>query len=171
MSTQTSPTALMADYEVYIYNINTADRTRRLACMVPEQYTREHGLKSFTIVGEFTQGDAPEHFVVNPAYIEFLAWAIAKHAAHCPGILAQAEKQQDGNLIISDGRSRLNGAEFTEDDIIGYVEVKNGQLIRYAGNKNYRPLTEHGFTKMEPWLNKKIREELIAQVQLGEDIS
>lgn len=158
--------------DVYIYTINDAKGSRRLACMLPEEATRQYGLKSFAIVGEFTQPEGSEEsFTVNPAFLKFLAWALARHVAQCPGLVSQAQKQQDGHLYVTDARGRAFGSELTEDDIIGVVEIKESKVIRFAGNQNYRPFTEHGFMKIEPWLNEKIREELLAQVALEQKVS
>ena len=157
--------------DVYIYTINEAGRSRRLATLLPEEITRQHGLKTYAIVGEFTQAEGEEEtFKVNPAYIEFLSWAIAKHAPHCPSLQAKVAEKQNGNLLINDLRGHLSGAEITEEDVIGMVEIKDGKLIRYAGNKNYRPFSQHGFMLLEPWLNQKIREELMEQVSLPGDV-
>lgn len=151
--------------DVYIYTINDAKGSRRLACMLPEAVTRQHGLKSFAIVGEFADGtDNTNKFVVNPAFLDFLAWAIARHAAQCPSLIAQAQKHQNGHLYVTDARGRVNGAQSSEADIIGIVAIKDGKIISYAGNKNYLPFNEHGFMTIEPWLNSKIREELLEQV-------
>ncbi|MEY4589731.1 MAG: hypothetical protein RL497_1807 [Pseudomonadota bacterium] len=150
--------------DVYIYTVTEAGRTRRLASMLPEEATRAHGIKNYAIVGEFSQNPGEEEvFTVNPAYIEFLSWAIARHVAQCPGLVAEAQKQQNGRMLITDARGRAQGHELTEDDVIGVAEIKDGKLTQYAGNQNYRPFNQHGFMVIEPWLNQKIREELLVQ--------
>lgn len=153
--------------EVYIYTIDDAQGRRRLASMLPEAATQQHGLKSFAIIGQFTdETDNTDTFVVNPAFLDFLAWAIARHAATCPGLVAQAQKHQNGHLYVTDARSQIAGSKASEEDIIGVAEIKEGKIIRFAGNSNYRPFNQHGFMTIEPWLNNKIREELLAQVAL-----
>jgi hypothetical protein len=159
--------------DVYIYTVNEAGRSRRLASMLPEDATRQHGLKSYAIVGEFKQAPGEEEtFVVNPIYLEFLAWAIARHVAKCPGLVAEAQKQQEGHMYITDARGRAHGSELTGDDVIGVADIKDGKVIRFAGNQNYRPFSpEHGFMVIEPWLNQKIREELVMQVTRPAQVS
>ena len=158
--------AMSSDNDVYVYTVTEAGRSRRLACLLPEETTRQHGLKSFTIMGEFTQAEGEEEtFVTNPQYINFLNWAIARHVAHCPGLVAEAQKEQNGHMYITDARGRAQGTALTEDDIIGVAEIENGKVVRYAGNQNYQPFNrQYGFMVIEPWLNQKIREEMAIQV-------
>lgn len=152
--------------DVYVYTVTDAGRSRRLASLLPEESTRQHGLKSYALIGEFTQqeGEA-ETFTTNPQYIDFLNWAIARHVAHCPGLVAEAQKQQNSHLWVTDARGRAQGKALSEEDIIGVAEIQNGKVVRYAGNQKYQPFSpEFGFMVIEPWLNQKIREELVAQV-------
>src|SRR6185295_5805288 len=106
------------------------------------------------IMGEFTCGPetlTPDAFQQNPQFIRFMAVAIGKHCAGCPGLIAETQRQQNGFVYILDKRTPTPDDGVPPEDIVGGVEIQDGQMIRFHGSPNYRILTANGFMQLDGW--------------------
>jgi hypothetical protein len=123
------------------------------------------GMPAEAIVGELTGGPELElaRFVPNEVFARFLAWAIARHAARCPGIVDEAARQRDGHVYVIDRRAPGGPNDpVSEEDIIGAVEVVRGKITKYIGSPNYRAFGTAGLMQLDPWLHERLLEELRA---------
>ena len=125
------------------------------------------GLPSEAIMGQLLQGPeyvSPDCFAPNETFMRFLHAVIAKHAASCPGLMAEARRQNNGFVYILDLRTPTPNEAVPPEDIIGAVEVRDGQLGHFHGSPNYRICAQNGLMTLDPWLHAKLMEELLAVV-------
>jgi len=101
-----------------------------------------------------------EHFAPNVRFIEFLQDVIARHAANCPGLVAEAKRQQEGYVYIFDARTPTPGEAVPPEDIIGAVGVQGGAVTGYQGNPNYQIFTASGLMKLDSWFQSRLLEEI-----------
>ena len=149
----------------YIYDTVVDGSHRYFASLLPHDTGFSAGLPSEAIVGEFTRGPetlTPEAFQQNPQFIKFMAYAIGRHAQSCPGLIAEAQRQQNGFVYILDKRTPTPDDGVPPEDIIGGVEIENGEMLRFHGSPNYRILTADGFMQLDSWLKDRLVEELVA---------
>jgi hypothetical protein len=149
--------------DYFIYATDMDGTVRYLATMLPHDTVFATGLPSEAILGEFTNGPedlSPIAFQQNQLFIKFLSYVIGKHAKECPGLLAETRRQKDGFVYILDNRTPTPDGTVPPEDIIGAMEIANGQMIRYHGSLNYRLLTTDGFMQLEAWLKDRLIEEL-----------
>ena len=149
----------------YIYDTVVDGSHRYFATLLSHETGFAAGLPPEAIIGEFTRGPetlTPDSFQQNQQFIQFMAYAIGKHAASCPGLIAEAQRQQNGFVYILDNRTPNPDDGVPPEDIIGGVEIENGQMIRFHGSPNYRILTQDGFMQLDPWLKDRLVDELVA---------
>lgn len=154
--------------EFYIYSMGAEGGNRCYASPLPEHVSREKGLPSEALAGEFTQGKdqiTPEHFECNPAFVNFLMWALAKHVRNCPAFVEAAAKAGTGRLMLADMRGFRPNEQWQQEDTLGFVEVEDGKAASFHALRNYTPFTSKGFMQINPWLFEKYLEELIALVE------
>jgi hypothetical protein len=68
--------------------------------------------------------------------------------------------QQNGYVYILDRRTPDPVDSVPPSDIIGAVEVQNGEVIGYEGSGRYEPVGRNGLMQLEPWLEERFTEEL-----------
>ncbi|QDT44722.1 hypothetical protein Pan241w_48380 [Gimesia alba] len=163
-----------SDSKVYIYNTVDGEMHHYYVSPLSHDLGFTTGLPSEAIMGELTNGPeniTPEFFQQNTQFLEFLAGVIGKHAIHCPGLIAETERQQNGYVFILDRRTPTPEDGVPPEDIIGYVEIKNGQMLQFHSSPNYRIFTKDGFMKLERWMHERLLEELkiVAGVSATED--
>lgn len=149
--------------DCYIYDTVIDGTHRCFAALLPPDAGSVSGLPCEAIMGEFTQGTqalTPDAFKQNPVFIQFVANTISKHAAACPGLIAEARRQQNGCVYILDLRTRDPDADVPPEDIIGYVIVENGQMLRFHSSPNYRILTNQGFPQLDEWFRQRLIDDL-----------
>jgi len=149
----------------YIYATVVEGSHRYFATLLPHDAGFTAGLSSEAIIGEFTSGpetQTPEAFLQNPKFIEFMAYVIGKHSSTCPELIAETQRQQNGFVYILDKRTPTPDDRVPPEDIIGCVEIENGQMLRFHGSPNYRILTDDGFMQLDPWLKSRLMDELVA---------
>ncbi|MCA9178123.1 MAG: hypothetical protein KDB14_26850 [Planctomycetales bacterium] len=148
----------------YIYDTVSDGTHRYFATLLPHDTGFKSGLPSEAIMGEFTNGLeelTPDAFTQNPLFIKFLAFVIGKHATECPGLIAEAQRQQNGFVYILDKRTPTPDGTVPPEDIIGGVEIANDEMIRFHGSPNYRILTDDGFMQLDGWLKDRLIDELL----------
>ncbi|MGD2068812.1 MAG: hypothetical protein PVI57_09100 [Gemmatimonadota bacterium] len=132
---------------------------------VPPELASRHGLPPEAILGKLTDGPDSfdvRHFRPNPRFVPFLHWVLARHAAECPGLRAAVEDRRDGQLGIVDRRTTATDGAVPPQDVIGTVEVRAGEMIRYRGNPDYRSFTRDGVMSLDPWFRSRLLEEIEA---------
>lgn len=153
----------------YVYYVLVDDRYRCFASLLPSSIAFHSGLPTEAIMGEFTSGigtQTPQAFLQNPTFIEFMYYAISQHVSSCPDIIAAAQRQHNGFVWITDPRAGVHPdviiATDRQKDVLGYVQIENGEMLLFRGSPNYRLLTSDGFMQLEPWLKDRLVEQLVA---------
>jgi hypothetical protein len=134
-----------------------------LSPLGPQDVNEAGGLCDEAIIGEVIvpeKGLNPENFIPNPAFIRFLHKVLAIHAPKCPGLIEAAKEGGTGTLLVLDKRSTKPPTEREPKDILGWVEIQDGRLVRYTINPRHQIVTDHGFTVMDPWYQERLIEEL-----------
>jgi hypothetical protein len=140
---------------------------------LPHDVVFRAGLPWQAVVGEALMGakdvmaDRPEglqyeRFKANPEFARFLHWVLAKHAPRCPSIVLEAGRQRNGYVYIVDMRTPTPAGPVPPSDIIGAVEVQNGEVTSYQGSPQYEPFGRSGLMQLEHWLEARFKEELSA---------
>lgn len=151
---------------VWVYDVETDEGSiNYVSFLAPALIEKRGGLRPEMILGSLP-GDSPElspeKFSPNPVFIRFLHFVIFKHGRNCPGLLAEARRQQDGWVYISDARLGQWEEKIPLEDMIGAFEVKGGQLVRYQPNEGHQLFTEKGFVKLDGWFFERLVEEVIS---------
>lgn len=157
---------------VFVYEVASgpARESRYFVSPLPNEHVFQHGLPDVAIMGELSEGPeqmVPEKFKQNSAFVRFLGWVITKHSASCPGLLAEAKRQQNGYVYILDLRTPTPDDAVPPEDIIGGVEVKDGELVRFHVSPNYRLFTKDGFMRLDAWIHDRLLEELMSLPSQG----
>lgn len=153
--------------QAFVYTVasaRTGDHEHYVSPVPPELASR-HGLPPEAILGKLTDGPDSfdvRHFTPNPRFVPFLHWVLAKHAARCPGLRAAVDRRPDGQVRIVDRRADAPDGAVPPQDLIGTIEVRAGEMIRYHGNPDYRSFTRDGVMRLDPWLRSRLLEEIEA---------
>jgi hypothetical protein len=157
-----------ADTQTFAYQIRApADGSIQcfLSLLSPDQTQIKRGLRPEAVLGQLKEPSveiASDTFVQNPAFIRFLQWVVAKHASACPGLVAEAKRQDNGYVYVLDSRTPDPCGTVPPEDIIGAVEVRGGEMVQYTSSPNYRVVGSNGMMKLHPWFGSKVVEELMA---------
>ena len=151
--------------EFYIYTLSDKGQNRRYASPLPEQVVMNKGMPSEAIAGEFTSQDGSnnaDEFETNPMFVKFLQWSVAKHIKACPEFIQEAKARGEGSLMVVDLRALPVAGEIEDEDLLGIVEVKEGEAGKFSAFARYKPLTAKGFTQLVPSLQAQYLQELTA---------
>ena len=156
--------------EVYLYEIeNPTDRsTRYYLSLLPHEVGFQIGLPTEAVIGELVDGPdhfEHEHFVQNDVFVTFLHHVIAKHVYACPGLVAEGQRQRNGYVYLIDSRTPTPDGAVPPEDIIGVVEVEDGQLHSYRGSPKYQLFAQSGLISLDPWLEERLIDDLQALQQ------
>jgi hypothetical protein len=162
------------------WHILVVDQRPRKRCYLTplslELIARLGACPGAAIVGEALNAEAaitsnaparirPEEFAPNSAFADFLHAVLGKHVASCPGIRREAKRQRHGYVYILDARTPDPQGEVPPADVIGAVELHDGQPGKYIGSPNYEPFSHNGLMQLESWLEARFMEELLALAQ------
>lgn len=139
--------------------------TRLVSPLAPERVKLRTGLRAEAVIGRArdpSQPVAPDNFVHNEDFLRFLHGVIGRHAALCPGLMAEAERIRSGFVYVLDGRNPPGGGKPAEEDILGVVRVSDGRITEYKPFPAYRAYTRSGFMLIDPWLHTMLVNELTA---------
>jgi hypothetical protein len=106
---------------------------------------------------------APENFVRNKVFNDFMHEFIARQGPKLKGLQAEARRQVEGWVYIIDARTATPQGKVPPHDIIGAFEVKAGQVVAdsYRRNDNHVLLSKEGFFRFPPQLQKELSAELV----------
>jgi hypothetical protein len=125
--------------------------------LTPQDVDEIGGLPSEAVCGQFDSDVlSPEHFLVNPVFVDFMHLFISTKGIELPSLMIAAKQQKDGYLYIIDFRTPdgIMGNVPTED-IIGAFQVKNGIIVKdsYWRNNLHKIYTKNGLVKLPSDLN------------------
>ncbi len=159
--------------QVFIYDTVDGDVHTFYVSPLPDTHGLTTGLPSEAIMGSLKDGPeriVPESFITNKLFSRYLASVIAKHANSCPGLLAEARRQQNGHVVVIDNRTATPDGRVPPEDIIGVFEVNDGKLLRFHASPNHQLLTTNGFMRLEAFMNDRLVEELLVLSRTEEGI-
>jgi hypothetical protein len=145
----------------FIYRTDTAEGPRDyISLLAFEQVEAQGGLAPEAVVGVLTERiDAdealtPASFARNRAFLDFMHEVVARRGPRLPGIVAQAHRIREGQLVIVDRRTPSPEVAVPPEDVVGSFEVKGGAVIpgSYRRSPDHAILTEDGFFDLGPEL-------------------
>lgn len=148
-----------------IYNVKVNGQARRLLSPLPMNVVEEKGLIAEAIAGEVTSdnSDTPhQDFKSNPAFVRFLQWSISQHCSKCDAVEKQALRIQNGNIVVPDFRKPNENGGIEPEEVIGLVEVKDGQIVKFHASPDYQAYTEKGFLKLDAFFQERHMSDLLA---------
>jgi hypothetical protein len=138
--------------------------TKYATFLMPDQVQDKAGVRGEAILGRLKDPSgpvAPDNFVQNRDFVRFLQDVIARHAATCPPLAAEAARVGKGLVYVLDGR-RDPAGQPSPEDILGTALVEDGKVTAYEPARAYSVLTRNGFLHLEDWLHQRLIEELLA---------
>ena len=83
---------------------------------------------------------------------------IARHAPEDPVFQKAAQMQEEGMVVVIDSRVENPGGELDMKDVFGWFQVEKGEVIpeSYQRNPKHFLVSDNGFSKLEPFLYKKL---------------
>ncbi|MDR7307945.1 hypothetical protein J2X15_003250 [Rhodoferax saidenbachensis] len=148
--------------------VQTDEKTVTYVTLSEPANAFKRGLVSEQIIGQLLNplkaGEAlePDNFGRNPAFVSFLHASIKSRGPSVPGLIDAAQKQGDGLVVITDGRTRTPQDAIPPEDILGGFEVVAGFIVpdAYHPNPNHRLLTSDGFFRLEATLLEGLLEDI-----------
>jgi hypothetical protein len=161
----------MSESVLYVCKVDTPEGVKEYVTLLPPDLAFSRGLAPEAIVGVLShtlgaeERITPEIFARNPIFVQFLHETLARHAPNQPSFRAEARRLGNGWVYIIDGRTRTPGGAVPPEDIIGSLEVKQGEVVpeSYRASPKHRILSRDGFFRLDPELHRCLLEELAAR--------
>lgn len=158
----------MTNFPVHICPVDTPEGTRYYITPLDLEIIFSHGLPAQAIIGSLkraptaNQSVAPEIFVGNSVFVDFMHDTIARRGPSLPGMIVEAKRQRTGWIYIIDQRTPTPDDGVPPEDIVGVFAAKDGivELDSYRRNPNHQLLTNHGFFQLGAELHPCLLEEL-----------
>ena len=139
-----------------------------LGLLNPDEVEALGGVPREAIVGELMRAPLPEdpfdlqNFRLNPRFVEFLHFVVARWQPHDPDFAAWAQHQPDGRATFCDGRASSALPERQGDYAIGSFEVHGGRIIAdtYEPNPEFKPYSELGAVNLTLFVRERYVHEL-----------
>ncbi len=149
--------------DLYVYHINLGGQTMAALSFLTPDEVQAQGLPTEAVLGEVNPHRPDmtvEDFVPNAAFLEFLGHIIQTHAAALPSLQKQAARVRNGSVYVVDWRRVHQGGQPPFEDVIGWLAVRQGELIpqSYNPNPSYQIISAHGPMELEPLLEEKLLE-------------
>jgi hypothetical protein len=147
-------------------------RVRALSPLSPEQVEQIRSLQGEAIVG-FITGDilSLDYFSYNKVFVNFIQKVIATKAPKDSELQATALAEREGQLHIIDNRVADNKPEeIFPEDIIGTLEIKDGQIVAgsYQPNPDYLVFGNNGLMQLPGALHEALIDALLSQFDSSE---
>lgn len=150
--------------DIFIYEVEHDGECHYYVSPLPYEHGFGSGLRPEAIMGELTNGPEEvtlDHFNHSPAFLQFLARVIGKRMSEWPGLIAEVQRQQNGFVYLIDKRTLTPNDAVPPEDIIGGIEIRAGQMLRFHSNPSYRMFTENGFMHLDDWMRERLLEEIV----------
>jgi hypothetical protein len=160
----------MLELSIHVCRVDTPEGPKDyITCLGLEQVFAK-GLPREAIIGvllrplETGENITPAVFARNSVFVEFMHSVIARRGPELPGLLAEAKRQGDGWVYIIDRRTRTPRGPVPPRDIVGWFEVKAGQIVpdSYRASPKHMILSSDGFFRLGSELQPCLLEELSA---------
>ncbi|MHC4781293.1 MAG: hypothetical protein ACYTFG_22180 [Planctomycetota bacterium] len=148
----------------FLYRAEVDGEQRCILSFVPPHRVQQRGLPNVAMAGYLKvapdQGGkiTAENFVTNEPFIDFLHDVIAHHAPEDPVFIEAVKEQKEGMIVIIDSRVQNPGGDLEMKDVFGWFQVEKSELVpdSYQRNPKHFLVSESGFSKLEPFLYKKL---------------
>ena len=133
--------ARMEQLPLNIFSVDTPDGIKDYVSCLPHELVFARGLVGEAIMGVLLQPldrqerITPDVFAPNRVFVDFMHDVVARRGPEQPGLVAEAQRQSDGWLYVIDQRTPTPGGAVPPEDIVGWFEVRGGQVV--AGS--YKP--------------------------------
>jgi hypothetical protein len=161
----------MTALPIHLCRVETPEGFKDYVTLVSPEVSFKQGLAPEAILGVLSrpvdagQPISPAVFAGNPVFVQFLHDVIARHAPTEPSCQSHARQQGTGWLYIIDQRTATPDGDVPAEDIVGGLEVKQGEVVAgsYRPNPNHRILSERGFFQVSPFLQACLLKEISAR--------
>ena len=159
-----------SDLPMLVCKVVLPDGPVAYVTLTPQDQLGARGIAPQEIVGQIIDperpGIAPDNFARNRVFVEFLHAVVARHGPSLPALIAEAQRQGDGLVVIVDSRAETPGDAVPPQDIVGAFQVADGRIVAdgYRPNPNHRILNARGFFRLDPQLQQHLLEDLAASV-------
>ena len=148
----------------YVYRVKLPEWFKDVVSLVPHDTAFQSGIAGDAIVGvcaqllERDEAVTVANFRANKRFVDLLHGVVAKHAPRSQGLQASARRQGTGWVYLIDARTPTPAGAVPPHDIIGAVEVRDGEIVpeSYQANANHRILSSDGLFKLEPSLHEQL---------------
>ena len=150
--------------DILMYTITQDGRERTLLSVMPLDDGFERGIPSEAILGELhadADGLSEDNFTPNVAFIKFMHESIATHVRSCPSLIERARHLGEGRLPLLDARVPTGQKQVNAADVIGFLEVDDGQIVRYTACMQHKLVYEDQVVKLEPFLYDRLLRDLL----------
>jgi len=157
----------------YVYIVERPDGTRDNAVsLLASDVVAQHGLVPEVIMGRCDRFEAdekicPENFEPNPLFIDLLHDVVAREADRLPNVIAAAQQQQHGFILMLDMRTLMHpGTIPSLVDIIGQFAVRDGVIVpeSYRRNDDHLLFSDDGLFQLDDELDGKLMDRLTQRV-------
>lgn len=102
------------------------------------------------------------NFKANDEFQELLHSIIKNSLKNNLELQDAACRHKNGSIMILEKRNRENSENLSSEDLIGTVEIKNGEIVEYTYQRNseHRLLSKNGFFRPEDYFLEKIKNEI-----------
>jgi hypothetical protein len=161
----------MDDDRVHVVRVNHQDGPRDYLTLLKPDTVFAQGLTPKAIVGVMRRllqpGEkiTPDLFILNRPFVDFLHGVLARYSPGQPACQAEARQVGEGFIYILDQRTPTPEDEVPPEDIIGALEVRDGNIIpdSYRPNPNHLILSARGFFRLDDTLHGCLMQELAAR--------
>lgn len=166
---------MQSDLPLLVCKVDQPEGPVAYVTLTPQDQLSVRGIAPQEIVGQIIDpnlpGVAPDNFARNRVFVEFLHAVIARHGPSLPGLIAEAQRQGEGLVVIVDGRAETPADAVPPEDVVGAFQVADGRIVAdsYRANPNHRILSARGFFRIDPELQRHLLEELAASAA-GEQV-
>jgi hypothetical protein len=153
---------------VRVCRVETPEGTKDYVTCSPRPNLFTSGLAPEEIVGVLQRplrtGEAitPTIFARNRVFVEFMQSVIAHRGPTVRGLIARANQQGEGWVLVIDQRTPTPTGAVPPEDIVGAFAVNRGALVpgSYKPNPNHALLTGNGFFQLGDELQECLLEAL-----------
>jgi hypothetical protein len=161
---------LRGDRQVFRYRVDFGGGERDVVSLLESEWVFRHGLHPEVIMAVVREGAnpgslAPADVQENGPFLRLLTRVIFESIDRSAGIRREAEVQGSGYVYLLDARTPDPGGRVPPEDIVGAVEVRDGEPVpgSYQHNPRHRLLTAAGWFRLPAEIEAELQSRLRAR--------
>ncbi|GIE90798.1 hypothetical protein Are01nite_72780 [Actinoplanes regularis] len=161
------PAGSRGDRQVFVYRFDFGGGEREVVSLLESDWAFRHGLRADGILGSVRAGANPDDLgpadvEENDVFVRLLSTVVQDNIGQSDFLRREARKQGAGYVYLIDGRTSNPGGRVPPEDILGAVEVKDGQGVAgsYRHNPRHRLLTAAGWFRLPDELESALQRRL-----------